>query len=146
MTSVLYSRAMTKQRRSSSDVARERAAFRDITPGVIALVVIEGTLIGLDREADPTVWTVVWSLLPLLPVLWLVRAQLRSLQRADELQRVVQLEAMAIGFGATVLLALTGGLLDAADVGNPAQWLQITFIGGILVWIAALAVNMRRAQ
>jgi hypothetical protein len=43
-----------------------------------------------------------------------------------------------------MLIAMTGGLLDGADVGSTAQFLQLTFIGGILSWVAALAVLMRR--
>ena len=84
-----------------------------------------------------------WSFSPLVPALWLMWTQLRSLRRADEYQRVVQLEAMAIGFGAVLLLSFTGGLLDAAGMGNPAQSLQVTFIGGVLVWVGALALTTR---
>jgi hypothetical protein len=39
----------------------------------------------------------------------LVWAQLRSLRRADEFERVMQREAMAIGFGAVIVVALAGG-------------------------------------
>jgi hypothetical protein len=46
-------------------------------------------------------------------------------------QRKVQLEAMASGFGAMAMLALAGGLLDAAGIGDPRQSLQVTFIAGI---------------
>ena len=89
---------------------------------------------------------VVWALLPLIPASWLAWAQLRSFRRADEYQRTMQLEAMAIGFGAVTMLALLGGLLDAAGIGNPSQSLQITFIVGILVWVGALAIKTARAR
>jgi hypothetical protein len=82
---------------------------------------------------------------PLAAALWLVWAQMRSLRRSDEYQRKVQLEAMAIGFGTVMLLALAGGLLDAAQIGDPRQSLQVTFIAGILTWIAALAIKLLRA-
>ena len=39
------------------------------------------------------------------------------------------------------LLALAGGLFDAAGIGDPRQWLQVTFIAGVLAWIGALAVR-----
>jgi hypothetical protein len=115
-------------------------------PGLVALVVAQGSLQILDPDGGASAWNLVWSLLPLVPALWLMWAQLRSLRRADEYERVVQLEAMAIGFGAVIVLALVGGLLDAAGVGDPRQWLQVTFIVGILTWVAALAVKTRRAR
>jgi hypothetical protein len=149
MTMVLYHPAMhttSGERRSTSDVARDRALLRDIAPGLVALVVTQGSLVVLDPDGTASGWNVVWSLLPMIPAAWLVWAQLRSLKRADEYQRVVQLEALAIGFGAVTMLALLGGLLDAAGIGDPRQSLQVTFIAGILVWIGALAVKTSRVR
>ena len=134
------------ERRSASDLARDRAALRDIVPGFAALIVTQGSLVVLNPDGRTGAWHVVWSLLPLVPVLWLVWAQLRSLRRADEFQRVVQLEAMAVGFGAVVVVSLLGGLLDAAGIGNPRQSLQLTFIVGTLVWIGALAIKTARPR
>jgi hypothetical protein len=136
----------SERRRSSSDVARDRAMLRDIAPGLVALVITQGSLVLLNPDGRASAWHVVWALLPLLPASWLVWAQLRSLKRADEYQRTMQLEAMAIGFGAVTMLALLGGLLDAAGIGNPSQSLQITFIVGILVWVGALAIKTARAR
>jgi hypothetical protein len=134
------------ERRSSSDVARDRAMLRDIAPGLVALVITQGSLVLLDPDGRTSALHVVWALLPLIPASWLAWAQLRSLKRADEYQRTMQLEAMAIGFGAVTMLALLGGLLDAAGIGNPSQSLQITFIVGILVWVGALAIKTARAR
>jgi hypothetical protein len=135
-----------RERKSTSDVARERAALRDMLPAVVLLIVVQGSLLLLDPDGGASAWNVAWSLLPMVPAVWLVWAQLRSLRRADELQRVMQLEAMSIGFGATLLLALLGGLLDAAGIGDPRQSLQITFIGGMLAWLGALGVAAARAR
>jgi len=77
-------------------------------------------------------------LLPVLPAMWLGWIQARSLGRADEFQRVAQLEALAVGFGVAMFLSLVGGLLVGAGAGTGAQFLQITFIGGIVAWAAAL--------
>ena len=112
-------------------------------PGVIGLVVVEAILASVDLDADTNRWHLALALLPLLPAGWLAWAQFRSLRRADEYQRTMQLEAMAIGFGVAMLAALTGGLLDSAGVGSTAQWLQITFITGVVSWVAALAFRSR---
>ena len=109
------------------------------------MVVAQGSLVLLDPDGGASAWNLLCSLLPLVPAAWLVWAQVRGLRRADEYQRVMQLQAMAIGFGAFVLLSLAGGLLDAAGIGDARQALQITFIGGVLAWISALGVLTLRA-
>jgi len=134
------------ERASSSDVARERAAFRDVAPGLVALVVLQGSLVILDPDGGATTANLVWSLLPLVPIGWLVWSQVRSLRRADEFQRMLQLEAMAIGFGGFVVAAMVGSLLDGAGISDARQLLQATFIAGILSWLVALVVLMRRAR
>ncbi len=83
---------------------------------------------------------------PLLAVAWLAWSQLRVLRRADEFQRIVQLEAMAIGFGVMSTLLLVVGLLHAAELGDLAQQTQITLIVGVLAWIAVLAVRMKQPR
>ena len=115
--------------------------MRDVVPAVVALVLVElfVTLVDLDAEAGG--WALLLWMLPLVPAAWLVRSQLRAVRRADEFQRGQQLAAMAVGFAATVMLSLAGSLLvsGSADA-DPAQWLQITFIGGVLAWVVTLAV------
>jgi hypothetical protein len=140
------SREVNRERKSGSDVARYRAAVRDTMPALVTLVVVQGSLVLLDPDGGASGWNLLWSVLPLVPALRLVWAQLRSLRRADEYQRIVQLEAMAIGFGTVIVLSLAGGLLDGAGIGDPRQSLQVTFILGILAWIAALAIKTWQAR
>ena len=130
-------------RKSASDKARDLAALRDAAPAFVTLLVFQGSLILLNPDGKTTGWLLLWSFSPLVPALWLMWTQLRSVRRPDEYQRVLQLQAMAIGFGAVILLSFTGGLLDAAGMGDPSQSLQVTFIGGVLVWVGALAIKTR---
>jgi hypothetical protein len=150
LTSIIYSCGMptqpARERRSSSDVARDRAAIRDVLPGFLVLLVLQGSLELADHHGALSLWYLIWSLSPLIPALWLVWAQLRSLRRADEYQRMVQLEALAIGFGAVIVVALAGGLLDAAGLGDPRQSLQITFTVGLFAWIGALGLMTLRTS
>ena len=129
--------------RSDFDRRQTRAGWRDAAPAVAALVVSEIVVAAVELDAASNRWHIAVALLPLLPAVWLVWVQWRVLRRSDEFQRTAHLEAMAIGFGVAVLAALTGGLLHSAHVGSQAQWLQITFIGGILAWVAALALRLR---
>jgi hypothetical protein len=133
-----------ENRQSRSDKVRGRAEFLDWLPAVIVLVLLsliaELGLFGSDGS-----WKLFWSLLNLAPGLWIVRAVIRSLRRADEYQRRRQLEALAIGFGVLIMAIYTVGLLQAARVGDLRQLVQISFIGSILIWIAALLFKTPRA-
>jgi hypothetical protein len=91
-------------------------------------------------------WKLLRSLLNLAPALWIVRAVVRGLRRADEYQRRRLLEAMAIGFGVMMMAIFTVGLLHAAGVGDPTQLVQISFIGSTLVWVGTLWIRTQRVR
>ena len=135
---------MQQERRSRLERRQGREAVRDAVPAVVVLVVSELVVASLDLDADSNWWHLAIALSPLLAGVWLAWAQVRALRRCDEYQRTVQLEAMAIGFAVAMLVAMAGGLLSAADVGSDAQYLQLTFILGILSWVGALAVRTWR--
>jgi hypothetical protein len=148
MTSVLYVFGMEKSqenRQSRSDMARARASLLDWFPAAVGLVLL--SLIsefGLFGSLGS--WKLFWSLLNLAPALWIVRAVIRSLRRADEYQRRCQLEALAIGFGVLIIAIHTVGLLQAAEVGDVRQQVQISFVGSVLIWIAALLLKTSRTR
>lgn len=132
--------------RSQRDIARDRAARRDVAPGLVALLLTEGSLVLADPDASASVGNLVWSLSPLVAIGLLVGGQLRILGRCDERERVEQLTAMSVGFGAFAVLLAGAGVLQSADIGDAAQLTQITFIVGILAWVAALGILQRRAS
>ena len=115
----------------------------DWLPAVIALVVL-ALIQELELFGSATTWKLFWSLINLAPALWIVRAVVRSLRRADEYQRGRQLEAMAIGFGVMMMAIFTVGLLQAAGVGDLNQMVQISFIGTTLVWVGAMLFQAQR--
>jgi hypothetical protein len=132
-------------RASLSDQARVRAWLFDWLPAGVAFVLLslisEFRLFGADGS-----WDLFWSLLFLAPALWIVRAVVRSVRRADEYQARQQLEAMAIGFGVQMFSIFTIGQLQAADVGNLRQLVQISFIGSVVVWMGALWLKTPRIR
>ncbi len=134
----------SESRKSLSDVTREHALVRDVGPGLLALLLTQGSLVTVNPGPARDAWHVAWALSPMPAVLWMVWAQWRSLRRADEYQRGVQLAAMAVGFGTTLTAAMFGGLLDAADLGSARQSLQVTVMVGVLAWVGSLAVSSRR--
>jgi hypothetical protein len=144
----LYIRHMTESREerdSRYDKVSGRAMILDWLPALIALMVLsliqELGLFGSDGT-----WKLFWSLLNLAPALWVVRAVVRGLRRADEFQRRRQLEAMAIGFGVMMMAIFTVGLLQAAGVGDLRQLVQISFGGSTLVWVGTLWIQTQRVR
>jgi hypothetical protein len=135
-----------KERKSSSDVARDRAARRDLLPGLVALVVTEGSLMIADPNASAGPAQLAWSLSPLVAIGLLVWGQLRILGRSDERERLQQLTAMAVGFGVFAVSLAAVGVLQSADIGDAVQQTQITFVVGILAWVAALAIPASRTS
>jgi hypothetical protein len=133
------------KRPSRSDRIRGRAQIRDWLPALAGLVLLsvigELGLFGVDGSLK-----LLWSLLHLAPALWIMRAVVRSIRRADEYQRIAQLEALAVGFGTLMMTIFTAGLLDAGGVGDVRQSVQIAFIGSTLVWIATLLVKTQRTR
>lgn len=135
----------SEKRPSQSDKVRGRAEILDWLPAVVVIVVL-GVIGELGLFGSDGSWKVVWSLLNLLPALWIVRAVVRSLRRADEYQRRRQLEALAVGFGVLMMSIYTTGLLEAAGVGDLRQSVQISFIGSMLIWIAVLLFKTQRTR
>ena len=146
MTRSLYAQIMKRspeKRDSLSDVRRGRAELWDWMP--VAATFLPLTLIfELRAFGSDDSLKLFWSLLNVIPALLIVRVVVRNLRRADEYQRVAQLEALAIGFGAMMMAVFTIGLLQAGEVGNLRQLVQISFVASMLIWIGALIIKRAR--
>lgn len=135
--------------RSSGDRARAVAYVRDFLPGVIGYVAVLLVVLvwgGLD-SASP--WRFLWALLPLVPILWMVRAVVRHLRRVDEYQRMVLWQSLSAGFSVAMLAALTLGFLGLAGLELPvplATGSWIVFAVGMLSWCVAAAALAQRAR
>ncbi|WP_157964082.1 hypothetical protein [Actinocorallia populi] len=133
---------MNEKRKGTVERAQARQAWRDWLPGVAVMaalaVVQEAGLFGSDGSAR-----VAWSLANAIPALLLGWAVWRGLRRADEYQRVLQLEAMALGFGCLLFGVFVAGLLDASSVGDLRRSVQISLAASVLVWAAALELRGR---
>ncbi|HEX2314847.1 MAG TPA: hypothetical protein VHJ17_13985 [Thermomonospora sp.] len=131
-------------REQGGRVEREQArqAWRDWIPALVTLgalaVVDEAGWFGADGSAR-----LAWSLANVVPGLLIGRAFWRGLRRADEYQRVLQLEAMAIGFAVLLSGVFVAGLLDAAGTGDLRRSVQIAFVGSVAACVAALELRGR---
>lgn len=81
-----------------------------------------------------------WILLPVLPMIGVAVALYRATQRADEYGRIVMLECMALGFGASMIAAMALGFLGMIGVAwTNGGWL--VFGAGMATWGLALVVR-----
>ena len=147
MTSTLYGSAMdrrTDARKSRAEIERRRAAWRDSIPIGVAMMAAVGAFAVTLTDRKDAGDTVVWAV-PMLALLALgLRAELRDLRRADEYERTLLLEALALGFVVVIVLLFVGGLFASGGVGDPRVWLNVSFIGGLLGWSAIKAFKTRR--
>ncbi len=130
---------------SDGDRARRRTYHREFFPGILLYVVAvfaTGALVG----DDPSIPRRLLLLIPLLPALWSARAIVRSLGRADEFERLVQLESMAIGFGFAMVGAITIGSLGMHAEPNRFNQMSpwIIYSVGMVAWGITVAIRTRR--
>ncbi|MFI2667686.1 hypothetical protein [Micromonospora carbonacea] len=109
---------------------------RNMTAAMAAYVgVLVGTLIGLRALPDDSLLRYVLAPLPVLPAVGLVIAFVRYLRDIDELQRRIQLEALAIAFGASALISFCYGFLENAGLPR----LSAIWIGPAMVMLWGLS-------
>jgi hypothetical protein len=97
-----------------------------IISGVLYLVTLIGALYLLEYDLNQSVQIII-VLVPIIPGIWLIVSLGRAIASLDELQRRIQLEAIAIGFGISGMLALTYGLLGMAGIPQ-ASWIYVPVV------------------
>jgi hypothetical protein len=113
---------------------------------MVVLVVSQMSLIASDPDASAGGWHLLWALSPLIGIALLTWAQVRMLGRSDERERAIELSAMAIAFGVVITALATLGVLQAAEIGDIRQQLQITTVLGIAAWVVASGLLNRRGS
>ncbi|MBL7489660.1 hypothetical protein I6A60_12170 [Frankia sp. AgB1.9] len=141
MESNLYIRSMVDEARQDK-VTRDarRAILIDGIPvslfGMIAL--------ALGSSPDQTTAEKGWWLgvtgAFTLSVVWVL---VRAFRRADEYQRKIQLESMAIAFAAVLVGLQAAVLLDAADIVGLRPLSEVIVIGGVAVWLGIADLRTR---
>lgn len=90
-------------------------------------------LVNNYLEASPLRFVVV--LIPMIPVLFTIRAMVNYLTNTDEMEREIQLKSLAISLAGTAFITFTYGFLEG--VGLPK--ISMFFVWPIIaiIWIAA---------
>jgi hypothetical protein len=119
-------------RRYSAEMLLAMAAY---------VVVLCGSLAIVKRfEMGSLKYAVV--LAPMLPCAFALSAVVRALGRVDELQRKIQLEALAIAFGATAFLTFAYGFLEGAGLPH-LSWIWVwPLMGGL--WMVGIGIAKSR--
>ena len=90
-------------------------------------------LVNNFLEASPLRFVIV--LIPMIPVLFTIRAMVNYLTNTDEMEREIQLKSLAISLAGTAFITFTYGFLEG--VGLPK--ISMFFVWPIIaiIWIAA---------
>lgn len=89
-----------------------RAYLVEFGTSMVAYTLVLLTSVWLLNRYPDTSWRYVLAVAPMVPVLFALRAFLRQLNRIDELQRRIQLNAIAFAAGAAGILTFTYGFLE----------------------------------
>jgi hypothetical protein len=100
----------------SATPALRRRYLREFLPPMAAYVVLVFLSVWLLKRIDAPALRALVALLPLPPIAFALRAIMRYIRDADELQRRIELEAVSISTAFVSFAYLTGGFLQAARV------------------------------
>ena len=109
---------------------------------VIALWLLTDRTVGTAFEIQSRPGRIAIALLPVPFFVWWLWTWMKGVMRMDELQRRIELEALAFAFPATLVLLATLGLLDTAITLNPADfslrhvWLMMPMLYYLGLWRA----------
>lgn len=119
-------------------------AARGLTLGLVAYAaLLVGSILLLRQEpVAESSWRYAAALLPLPAVIVVVGAGMAAFRASDELAQRIYLNALALSFLGTVLVALTWGLLEG--VGLPALS-GFVYVGVLwLLYLVGLWLGNRR--
>lgn len=100
----------------ASTPSLRRRYLREFTPAMAAYVVGLFASMWLLKRVDEPALRAVIALLPVAPVVFVVRAIIRYIRDADELQRQIELESVSLATALVSMLYLAGGFLQMAKV------------------------------
>jgi hypothetical protein len=104
---------------------------RLIFSAILFFAVLRGSFALLQEETGKNL-SYLLAIAPSVPGIFFVYTIGSAIASLDELQRRIQIEAIAIGFGITTIITLSYGLLSFADVPQPSL-MYVSFIM-VLSW------------
>lgn len=119
----------------------DRRYLREFFPAMLAYMLVLLLVWPLERQIQGVAARAAIALLPMLPVIFVVRALLRLVLASDELERRIQLEAISIASLTVGLLTFSAGFLQAAGLLHLEAGLLLVlpalfFVYGVASWWA----------
>lgn len=120
--------------------------LREFLPAMAGYVLSVPVSIALMLTVElPPAAKVLVALLPVLPMLLVVWAILRNLQRLDELQQRIQTQAICVASSVVGMLTFALGFLQNAGLLPSPRWVMLWVLPVMIwVWGVATAVIARR--
>jgi hypothetical protein len=118
-----------------------------IFTGLIWVLVYLLTRRLLDSNELQEGWRIIVALAPMIPFAFFLAFILAGLRSMDELQRRIQLEALAIAFPLAILFFMLLGLLELAIPLSPEDWsYRHTWVYLPLLYFIGRAIASRRYE
>ncbi|MEO8809925.1 MAG: hypothetical protein ABI386_06740 [Rhodanobacter sp.] len=119
--------------------AEQRRYVREFFPAMAAYVVLLFVSQAMLGHVHALAWKTIIVLLPVLPIVLVVRAMVRLILASDELERRLQLEAISIASLSVGLLSFAAAFLRGAGllpIDNALMWVLPALFGvyGIASW------------
>lgn len=106
----------------------------------VIVLLVSITLINISPNS--AWWRIPLAVAPVVPAIFAMVAYMRFMSRMDELQRRIQFEALAFGFGSAGILTFSYGFLE--NVGFPhISWIFVWPLM-IALWGIGAAIFSRR--
>jgi hypothetical protein len=123
--------------------------LRHMRQGLLAAAIYMALVLAmkplLDMASQPMLRAGI-ALLPVVPMVFMVRAMVRKLLEGDELERRMQLEAVSIASISVGLLSFAAASLDMAGVLHINHALEMVLPALLLAYVIALLWIRRRYQ
>lgn len=115
----LFSALLRRHRDTSCEEvpkALGRRYMRELLPAMIAYMITLFVSVWLLKQVEIEWLRALLALLPVAPVVLVMRAIIRYIRDTDELQQKIELESVSIATALVSLLYLSGGFLQTAKV------------------------------
>lgn len=122
---------------------RSRQHLKELIAAIAAYAVVLVISIVLVQTEPAQAIKVLLALAPMIPALFVPRAVIRELRRIDEMQRMIQLEALGISFCGTALLTFGYAFLESW-AGFPQMSLFVVWPLMGALWIVGQLISRRK--
>jgi|SRR5687767_9602734 len=130
-------------------VDRSNRGTQAVVWGIVWVISYFGARMALEQmgEPQPDISRIVVALVPLLPFMAFLWKFISFMRAADELERRIQLEALAIAFPLAMVLLMVLALVQLATPLNPNDW-SYRHVWQFLpvFWLGGQAIARRRYQ